>query len=136
MQRPSDALDAKTIRTHDQWVRKLASQLVGEGPAPDVAQQVWIAALRCSPRRKGLRRWLATATRNASRMLRRGDTREELQALLTALPPKTAGDVIRAFSTYFQMINMAEKVHRIRRRISSWRSSMGDGQGLGTEAIS
>ncbi len=40
----------------------------------------------------------------------------ELQTLLRALAPAAARDFIRAFSTYFQMVNMAEKVHRIRRR--------------------
>src|SRR5262245_59490821 len=40
----------------------------------------------------------------------------ELKSLLAALAPSTARDFIRAFSTYFQMVNMAEKVHRIRRR--------------------
>jgi phosphoenolpyruvate carboxylase len=41
---------------------------------------------------------------------------EDLHELLSALMPRTAIDFIRAFSTYFQMVNMAEKVHRIRRR--------------------
>ena len=36
--------------------------------------------------------------------------------MLGALAPRAAQDFIRAFSTYFQMVNMAEKVHRIRRR--------------------
>src|SRR5215510_15431658 len=40
----------------------------------------------------------------------------ELKTLLGALAPSTARDFIRAFSTYFQMVNMAEQVHRIRRR--------------------
>ncbi|HEX9877661.1 MAG TPA: phosphoenolpyruvate carboxylase [Gammaproteobacteria bacterium] len=40
----------------------------------------------------------------------------ELQTLLGALAPRAARDFIRAFSTYFQMVNMAEKVHRLRRR--------------------
>ena len=40
----------------------------------------------------------------------------ELKGLLASLAPSTARDFIRAFSTYFQMVNMAEKVHRIRRR--------------------
>jgi phosphoenolpyruvate carboxylase len=40
----------------------------------------------------------------------------ELKTLLGSLAPSTARDFIRAFSTYFQMVNMAEKVHRIRRR--------------------
>jgi phosphoenolpyruvate carboxylase len=40
----------------------------------------------------------------------------ELKLLLASLAPSTAREFIRAFSTYFQMVNMAEKVHRIRRR--------------------
>ncbi len=61
---------------------------------------------------------LVEAARRASIAHREGDTAAlpELQTLLAALTPLTARDFVRAFSTYFQMINMAEKVHRIRRR--------------------
>ncbi len=41
---------------------------------------------------------------------------EELSALLKDLEPATALQLVRGFSTYFQMVNTAEKVHRIRRR--------------------
>ena len=41
---------------------------------------------------------------------------EELSELVGGLEPKEALQVIRSFSTYFQMVNTAEKVHRIRRR--------------------
>jgi phosphoenolpyruvate carboxylase len=41
---------------------------------------------------------------------------EELAALVENLDPDMALQVIRSFSTYFQMVNTAEKVHRIRRR--------------------
>ncbi len=41
---------------------------------------------------------------------------EELADLVDNLDPKFALSVIRSFSTYFQMVNTAEKVHRIRRR--------------------
>ena len=41
---------------------------------------------------------------------------EELASLVENLDPDTAMQVIRSFSTYFQMVNTAEKVHRIRRR--------------------
>ncbi len=41
---------------------------------------------------------------------------EELEQLVTNLELPLAMQVIRAFSTYFQMVNTAEKVHRIRRR--------------------
>ncbi len=41
---------------------------------------------------------------------------QELAQLVENLDPETALQVIRSFSTYFQMVNTAEKVHRIRRR--------------------
>ena len=41
---------------------------------------------------------------------------EELASLVENLDPGMALQVIRSFSTYFQMVNTAEKVHRIRRR--------------------
>ena len=41
---------------------------------------------------------------------------EELVELVRGLDLPLAMQVIRAFSTYFQMVNTAEKVHRIRRR--------------------
>ncbi|MGB5411304.1 MAG: phosphoenolpyruvate carboxylase [Woeseiaceae bacterium] len=41
---------------------------------------------------------------------------EELERLVGELDPELALQVIRSFSTYFQMVNTAEKVHRIRRR--------------------
>jgi len=43
---------------------------------------------------------------------------EELADLVRNLDLSLAMEVIRAFSTYFQMVNTAEKVHRIRRRRS------------------
>ncbi len=41
---------------------------------------------------------------------------EGLAELVTGLDLSLAMEVIRAFSTYFQMVTTAEKVHRIRRR--------------------
>ena len=41
---------------------------------------------------------------------------EELAQLVENLDPEQALQVIRSFSTYFQMVNTAEKVHRILRR--------------------
>ena len=40
----------------------------------------------------------------------------ELDALLTGMDIAEAGRLVRAFTTYFQVVNLAEKVHRIRRR--------------------
>ena len=41
---------------------------------------------------------------------------EDLAASLTGLDAATATSLARAFATYFQMVNIAERVHRIRRR--------------------
>ncbi len=41
---------------------------------------------------------------------------EELSSLVEGLSTDVALQLIRSFSTYFQMVNTAEKVHRIRRR--------------------
>ncbi|MDX1442161.1 MAG: phosphoenolpyruvate carboxylase [Gammaproteobacteria bacterium] len=44
------------------------------------------------------------------------DADVELDELLANLPAFEARELVRAFSTYFQMVNLAERVHRIRRR--------------------
>ncbi|MGD8341600.1 MAG: phosphoenolpyruvate carboxylase, partial [Gammaproteobacteria bacterium] len=61
---------------------------------------------------------LVEAARLAAIAHREGDSEatSELRNLIRELAPETASDFVRAFSTYFQMVNMAEKVHRIRRR--------------------
>jgi len=41
---------------------------------------------------------------------------ERLEALVSSLSPGESQDLIRAFSTYFLAVNLAETVHRIRRR--------------------
>lgn len=40
----------------------------------------------------------------------------DLQAELGALPPEQHADLVRAFALYFSAVNLAERVHRIRRR--------------------
>lgn len=40
---------------------------------------------------------------------------EALEDALRDLDPSAAAEVVRAFSTYFQVVNLAERVHRIRR---------------------
>ena len=44
------------------------------------------------------------------------DDREKLDKMLSKMSTSAARDVARAFSTYFQIVNTAEQVHRIRRR--------------------
>jgi phosphoenolpyruvate carboxylase len=40
----------------------------------------------------------------------------ELHALVRALPAREAEPLVRAFATYFEVVNLAERIHRIRRR--------------------
>jgi phosphoenolpyruvate carboxylase len=44
------------------------------------------------------------------------EARAELAASMRDRPPALARDLVRAFSTWFQAVNIAEQVHRIRRR--------------------
>jgi len=44
------------------------------------------------------------------------DSEGALRALLAGLTAAEAEELTRAFSTYFQVVNLAEKIHRIRRR--------------------
>ncbi len=44
------------------------------------------------------------------------EARAELAACVRGRPPALARELVRAFSTWFQAVNVAEKVHRIRRR--------------------
>jgi len=52
----------------------------------------------------------------AIRRRREGATLEELAATLAGLDARDAEALARAFATYFQAVNTAERVHRIRRR--------------------
>ncbi len=54
--------------------------------------------------------------RQAAITQRETGQRGDLRGLLDSLDTAAASDVIRGFSTYFQVVNIAEKVHRIRRR--------------------
>ncbi len=52
---------------------------------------------------------------SAIRRRERGESTEDLQKRLSELTPHHAELVSRAFATYFQVVNVAERVHRIRR---------------------
>jgi len=54
-----------------------------------------------------------------------GGSMESLAALLDGLEPAHAESLVRAFSTYFQVVNIAERVHRIRRRRDYQRAGTG-----------
>lgn len=58
------------------------------------------------------------SARRWARARRAGDVNAEAELIhvLSGLSPTAAQNVVRAFSTYFGLVNMAERVHRIRRR--------------------
>jgi phosphoenolpyruvate carboxylase len=61
---------------------------------------------------------LVEQDRVAAILRRDGDEKaaQDLAARIQGRPPVLARDLVRAFSTWFQAVNLAEKVHRIRRR--------------------
>ena len=67
---------------------------------------------------------IVEGARVAARSRRKGDATAErsLDELLTGLEPRRAAEVARAFSAYFALVNMAERVHRIRRHREYLRS--------------
>jgi len=86
-----ETFEIESLLAESEWVGGLALSLVGDShAAEDLAQDVWLAALRRAPaRRDSARPWLATVARNAARMLRRSDGarrgREEARAREAAL---------------------------------------------------
>ena len=72
------------------------------------------------------------AARLTARRRRRGDAAAdaELEALLGSLSPGQALEVVRAFSTYFGVVNTAEQVHRMRRRVDYLRAGEAQPGGL------
>lgn len=67
------------------------------------------------------------AARNAAIRRREGvpGGADTLEATLTGLDAHLAAEVVRGFSTYFQVVNLAERVHRVRRGRDHMRSAEG-----------
>ncbi|MEO1085345.1 MAG: phosphoenolpyruvate carboxylase, partial [Acidobacteriota bacterium] len=61
---------------------------------------------------------LVEDTRRAAITRRETGEEEDLEALVRGLDPAQAELLVRAFLTYFRVVNLAEQVHRIRRRRS------------------
>jgi RNA polymerase sigma-70 factor (ECF subfamily) len=83
-----------------EWVRRIASALVGRGDADEVVQQAYLQALSAPPRViANLRGWLTTVVRNVARKSVRSDARRarhEPGAATPAAAPDPAESVARA----------------------------------------
>ncbi|MEM7357094.1 MAG: phosphoenolpyruvate carboxylase, partial [Acidobacteriota bacterium] len=64
-----------------------------------------------------------TARTAAIRRRESGGEAEDLATCLAAMDPELVEQLARSFSTYFQVVNLAEKTHRIRRRRDYLRSA-------------
>ncbi|QDU84654.1 Phosphoenolpyruvate carboxylase [Planctomycetes bacterium Pla163] len=75
--------------------------------------------------------------RLAARRRRKSDpvAGAELEATLGSLSPAIALEVVRAFSAYFGVVNMAEQVHRLRRRIDYRRAGAAQPGSLRASAL-
>ena len=89
----------QALRDDVRTLGRLVGELLTEQGGPELFELVENARLRSIRRREGNEK-----------------PGEELADLVSDLDCSFALQVIRAFSTYFQMVNTAEKVHRIRRR--------------------
>ena len=66
---------------------------------------------------------------------REGERAEaELEAAVGALGPRDAAELVHAFATYFEVVNLAERVHRIRRRRDYLRAGAAGSAGAGAGA--
>jgi len=99
---PIENAPIESLLAHRGWVRKLALRLArDESAADDLAQDVWVAALRDPPRRSGgsVRAWLGRVLRNRAREVHRGRSRRETREAAIARPDRaesTDGIVSRA----------------------------------------
>src|SRR5882672_2134182 len=80
---------------HTRWIEELAQRLVRDpAAAQDLAQSVWVVALRSGDRpRANLRGWLGAVLRNLARQPTRPDRRAALRVNARGRAPGSIGRV-------------------------------------------
>ena len=103
----------RPLRRDVGWLGSLLGELLREQGPPALFETVERARLAARRRHRALPESVG------------GDDTDggpELSTILADLPPSLALEVVRAFSAYFGLANMAERVHRIRRRVDYLRA--------------
>ncbi len=106
----------RPLRDDVGWLGALLGQILREQGPPDLFATVEKARLAARHRHRG-----------------QDAAEAELAAVLADLEPALALEVVRAFSAYFGLANMAERVHRVRRRVDYLRA--GEAQRGGFRAV-
>jgi len=114
MPEPSPSIEA--LLAHAPWVRRLARALVGPERAEDLAQDVWVAALRRPPEAGGsLRGWLARVALNRARQDRRAAGRRAERERRAAVPEAT-DDPSRRFDLHRDLVELVAELDEPWRR--------------------
>ena len=116
LQRMSIPADLSHLARLGDWMRQTA-----EHECPEDADLAWRLELAVHEVATNIVRHAYAEAPDGhieARLRREGDegAADSLDELLGGMGVGDAGYLVRAFSTYFQVVNLAEKVHRIRRR--------------------
>ena len=111
MSDPSPQLEE--LLSNSSWLRRLATQLVGQGQAEDLTQSAYLAALQGNPPTgKGFQPWLKRVVRNLSIDFKRSQSRRRQREKIAAKDESQPGinqlaeqaEVIRLLATALQKI--------------------------------
>ncbi len=107
-------MTADDLALHGQWLRKLATDLVGAGGADDLVQQTYVAALTAPPTSgRPVRPWLAKVMRNALSMDRRSRIRRERRESVAVVAAGETSDAEALLARAQSLRSVAEAVESL-----------------------
>jgi RNA polymerase sigma factor (sigma-70 family) len=122
-------MDAEQLLDDAAWLRRLARSLAGGSDGDDLAQEVWLAALRHPPDEgRPARPWLAAVLRNTLRMRARTDTRRgrrELAAETDRPRPPTPAELLERAQAQRELADLLVKLPEPFRRTVMLRYEQG-----------